>query len=185
MKKEIRKQVLAERDSLSQEQRTFKSREIEKRLLSLPEFKTSRTVLFFAAFKSEVETAPMIRQALISGKRVILPKVAGRELSLFEIKDFDKDVSLGSWNIPEPRETMPAQVTDVDLVVVPGAAFDEQGNRIGYGAGFYDKLLASFRGSTVAIAYEVQIVHSVPIDSHDVPVQKIVTEKRVITAQRA
>ncbi len=185
MKKTIRKRVLAERDGLSPEERTFKSREIEKRLFSLPEFKSSRTVLFFAAFKSEVETAPMIRSALASGMRVILPKVAGNELSLFEIRDFDKDVSLGSWNIPEPHETTPARITEVDLIVVPGAAFDERGNRIGYGAGFYDKLLASFRGPTAAIAFEVQIVHAVPIDSHDVPVQKIVTEKRVITAQRA
>ncbi len=183
MKKEIRKRVLAERDRLSAEQRTSKSREIEKRLISLPEFNASQAVLFFAAFKSEVDTAPMIRNALASGKRVILPKVAGKELSLFEIKDFDRDVSLGSWNIPEPHEAMPARMAEVDLVVVPGVAFDEQCNRIGYGAGFYDKLLASFRGSTVAIAFEVQIVHSVPIDSHDIPVQKIVTEKRVITAK--
>ncbi len=174
---------MAERDGLLPEQRTSKSREIEKRLFSLPEFKASRAILFFAAFKSEVETAPMIRNALASGKRVILPKVAGRELSLFEIRDFDNDVSLGLWNIPEPHETTPARVSDVDLIVVPGAAFDEQGNRVGYGAGFYDKLLASFRGPTVAIAFEVQIVHSIPIDSHDVPVQKIVTEKRVITAK--
>ncbi len=125
----------------------------------------------------------MIRHALASGKRVILPKVAGKELSLFEIKDFDTDVSPGRWDILEPHETAPARITDVDLIVMPGVAFDEQGNRIGYGAGFYDKLLVDFRGPTVAIAFEMQIVHSVPVDSHDVPVKKIVTEKRIIEAK--
>ncbi len=139
--------------------------------------------MFFASFRSEVETAPMIRKALASGKRVILPKVAGKELSLFEIKDFDKDVAPGAWGIPEPRERFPARLDEVGLIIVPGAAFDERGNRIGYGAGFYDKLLLAFKKPTVAVAFEVQIVHSVPIDSHDVPVQKIVTEKRVITAK--
>ncbi len=183
MKEEIRKRVLAGRDALSSEQRTSKSREIEKRLFSLPEFKTSHSVLFFAAFRSEVETAPMIRKTLASGKRVILPKVAGKELSLFEIKDFDKDVLPGSWNIPEPRETAPVSLTEVDLIIVPGAAFDEQGNRLGYGAGFYDKLLVSFQGPTVAIAFEAQIVPEVPTDLHDVPVKMIVTEKRVIKAR--
>jgi 5-formyltetrahydrofolate cyclo-ligase len=137
-------------------------------------------IMFFASFRSEVETGHMIRHALQSGKRVILPKVAGKELALYEIGDFDKDVLPGAWGIPEPREVMSAELEDIDLIIVPGAAFDEQGNRLGYGAGFYDKLLPGFRKSTVALAFELQIVPRVPADSHDVPVKKIVTEKRVI-----
>ena len=161
-------------------QRSAKSGEIEKRLFSLPEFQSARVIMFFASFRSEVETGPMIRRALYNGKRVILPKVAGRELALYEIGDFDKDVVPGAWGIPEPRETVPAKLEDIDLIVVPGAAFDEQGNRLGYGAGFYDKLLQGLDKSTVALAFELQIVPRVPADPHDVPVKKIVTEKRVI-----
>jgi len=71
-------------------------------------------------------------------------------------------------------------VTDADLIIVPGAAFDEQGNRIGYGAGFYDKLLKQYQGITAALAFEVQIVPHVPANAHDVPVRMIVTEKRII-----
>ena len=185
MKKEIRKKVLALRDSLLPEQRSSKSREIEERLFSLSECKSARTIMFFASFRSEVETASMIRRALGDGKKVILPKVKGKELELFEIKNFDQDVSTGAWGIPEPRETSPAKLDEIDLIIVPGAAFDEQGNRLGYGAGFYDKLLAEFRKPTVAIAFEEQVVPMVPADTHDVPVKMIVTEKRVITAQRA
>jgi 5-formyltetrahydrofolate cyclo-ligase len=80
---------------------------------------------------------------------------------------------------------LPAELRDIDLIVMPGAAFDEQGNRVGYGAGFYDKLLPDFRKTTVALAFEVQIVPRVSVSAHDIPVTKIVTEKRVITAQRA
>ena len=164
-------------------QRTAKSREIEERLFSLPEFKSARIVLFFASFRSEVDTLPMIRRALASGKRVMLPKVKGKELELFEIRDVDSDVSPGAWGIPEPQGSALVKPDELDVIIVPGAAFDEQGNRLGYGAGFYDKLLSRFKKPTIAIAFEQQIVHKVPADPHDVPVKKIVTEKRTIEAK--
>jgi 5-formyltetrahydrofolate cyclo-ligase len=176
---------LAARDSLSPEERTAKSREIEERLFALPEFTSARIVLFFASFRSEVDTISMIRRALASGKRVILPKVQGKELSLYEICDFDDDVAPGAWGIPEPKGAKLAKLDEIDLMIMPGAAFDERGNRVGYGAGFYDRLLPAFRKMTIALAFEAQIVPDVPADSHDVPVDAIVTEKRVITAQRA
>ncbi|MGC1454149.1 MAG: 5-formyltetrahydrofolate cyclo-ligase [Nitrospirota bacterium] len=180
MKTDIRNKVLAARDGLLPGQRTEKSREIEERLFSLPEFRASRIVLFFASFRSEVETSSMIRRALIFGKRVVLPKVKGRELALYEIADWDKDVSPGAWGIPEPHENRPVRLDEIDLILMPGAAFDGQGNRVGYGAGFYDKLLGSFTKMTVALAFEAQIVPLVPVEPHDVPVMKIVTEKRII-----
>ncbi len=183
MKKILRKQVLDARDRLTADERAAKSREIGKQLFALPEFSAARVIMLFASFRSEVDTVPMIRQALLSGKRVILPKVTGKVLELFEIADYDLDVVSGVWGIPEPRTGRPGRVEDVDLMVVPGVAFDERGNRIGYGAGYYDKLLPSFRGSTVALAFEAQIVTNVPVDPHDVPVGKIVTEKRVIEAK--
>ena len=182
MKKNIRKIILALRDGISTDQRIAKSREIEERLFSLPEFKSARTVLFFASFRSEVDTGTMIRRALAFGKRVVLPKVKGVELALFEITDFVNDVSPGSWGIPEPHEARPVRLGELDLIIVPGAAFDCRGNRLGYGAGFYDKLLASFNKTTVALAFEAQIVPQVPAELHDVPVKKVVTERRVIEA---
>ena len=185
MKKILRKQVLAARDGLLPEQRKAKSLEIEERLFSLPEFTAACVVMFFASFRSEVETEPMIRRALASGKRVVLPKVLGKELALYEIHDFDRDVTPGAWGIPEPAAATTAQLGDIDLVIMPGAAFDERGNRVGYGAGFYDKLLSAFRKTTIALAFKTQIVPRVPADLHDVPATMIVTEKRIITVQRA
>jgi 5-formyltetrahydrofolate cyclo-ligase len=180
LKTSLRKQAAEARDSLPPEVRKSKSREIEQRLCLLPEFHAAGVIMFFASFRSEVETEPMIRHALASGKRIVLPRVKGRQLALFEIKDFDKDVSPGAWGIPEPVESHPVLLTDIDLIITPGAAFDESGNRLGYGAGFYDRILPSFAGMTIALAFEAQIVPQVPADKHDVPVMKIVTEKRII-----
>jgi 5-formyltetrahydrofolate cyclo-ligase len=185
VKKDIRKKVLATRDAMSRGKRTAKSREIEERLFLLPEFKSARTVLFFASFRSEVDTGPMIRRALAFGKRVALPKVEGTELVLYEISDLDKDVSPGRWGIPEPHEPRSVTLEEIDLIIVPGAAYDEHGNRVGYGAGFYDKLLTAFKKMTVALAFEAQIVPNVPTEMHDVPIKKIVTERRVVVAQSA
>jgi len=122
----------------------------------------------------------MIRRALAMGKQVVLPKVKGKELALFWITDFDRDVAPGTWDIPEPTTGTPSDLKDIDLIIVPGAAFDEKGNRLGYGAGFYDKLLSDYRKTTVALAFEAQVVSKVPADQHDIPIQKIVTEKRII-----
>ena len=168
------------RDSLSPEVRESKSSEIEKRLCSLPEFRSASVVMFFASIRSEVNTLPMIRHALVAGKRVILPKVKGRDLALFEVRDFEKDTVPSAWKIPEPREAMPATIHEVDLMIVPGLAFDEKGRRLGYGAGFYDRILPHYHKETIALAFEIQIVPEVPVTALDIPVQKIVTEKRII-----
>ncbi len=180
LKTDLRQQVLEARFKLTPQERKAKTREIEKKLFPLQEFQAAASVLFYASFRSEVETGDMIRRALAEGKRVVLPKVKGKELALFEIADFDADVAPGTWDIPEPARGVPADVRNIDLIIVPGAVFDERGNRLGYGAGFYDKLLSAYPGPTVALAFEVQIVPEVPVAEHDVPVKKIITERRII-----
>jgi 5-formyltetrahydrofolate cyclo-ligase len=180
LKNAVRQEILEARFRLSPEERKAKSREIEKNLFRLPGFQAARRVMFYASFRSEVETHEMIRRAIDQGKRVVLPKVKGKDLALFEIRDFDRDVKAGKWDIPEPTGGKAVNPERIDFIVVPGAVFDERGNRLGYGAGFYDKLLKGYKGATAALAFELQIVPDVPAQPHDVPVQRIVTEKRVI-----
>jgi len=180
----LRKQVAEARDSLSLKARESKSSEIEERLFLLREFKSAAAIMFFASFRSEVETLPMIRHSLAVGKRIILPKVNGEDLRLFEIHDVDKDLSQGTWGIPEPREIYPVTILDVDFMIVPGVAFDLNGNRLGYGAGYYDRILPLYKKETVALAFEIQIVPEVPISALDIPVKKIVTEKRTIVINK-
>jgi len=183
VKQTIRKEVLDARSRLSPGERRSRSAAIENRLFGLPEFRSTPVVMFFAAFRGEVETRHMIDRALAEGKRVVLPRVKGKELELLEIASYERDVAPGAWGIPEPVHGTPAALKDIGMIIVPGAAFDGRGNRIGYGAGFYDKLLPSYTGRTVALAFELQIVPEAPADSHDIPVQTIVTEKRVIEAK--
>ncbi len=186
MKHALRKEILDQRSGLPAEERKIKSREIESRLFGLPEFRAAAVVMFFASIRCEVETHGMIRRALAEGKRVVLPKVVkGKQLEAREIGNFDRDTRPGLWGIPEPDggEHIPGR--DIGLIIVPGAAFDESGHRIGYGGGYYDRHLRGYHGMTIALAFEMQIVPCAHAKAHDVPVRKIVTEKRVITANRA
>jgi len=184
VKEQIRKQVLNARVGLPAAERRSRSGAIEQILFSLPEFRGADLVLFFASFQSEVDTHHMIRSALGIGKRVALPKVKGKQLELLEIGNFETDVSPGAWGIPEPDSGKRVHLEDIGLIVVPGAAFDERGNRVGYGGGFYDRLLPAYAGPTVALAYELQVIPAVPADPHDVPVKKIVTETRIIDCRK-
>lgn len=183
MKDKIRKKILDERFALPPEQRRARSAEIEARLFGYPEFRSADVIMFFASFQSEVETHHMIRRALAEGKRVVLPRVKGKELELLEIENYDRDVAPGAWGIPEPQHGRTAALQDIGLIIMPGAAFDVRGNRIGYGGGFYDKLLPLYPGRTVALAFELQMVPEVPAAAHDIPVHTIITEKRIIDAR--
>lgn len=181
----IRKAVLQKRDSIDIFTKRTKDALIKQRLFSLSQFNHSRTIFFFASFRSEVDTLTQITDALKIGKRVVLPRVDGkaRELRLYEISVPD-EMSPGFFGIPEPdvppgRER---EINDVDFVMIPGAAFDYVGNRLGYGAGYYDKLLSRLEKPVplVAIAYEEQIFDSLPYEPHDIRVHMIVTDRRVI-----
>ncbi len=190
-KKELRKKILALRDTLSLEERGKNSKSIHSRLFFLPEFVTARTLAFYVSFKSEVLTGTMIREALSLGKAVVVPitDLANRRLKLSRIVDYTADLAPGTWGIlePKPECIRPVALEEIDLVIVPGAVFDQKGYRIGYGGGFYDSLLKSVqeRRPSVALAFELQMVEEVPVESgHDEPVDIIITEERVIRCKK-
>lgn len=184
-KAHIRKDVLKKRGSISLQTKKAKDAVIKERLFSLPEFGQARVIFYFASFSSEVNTLMQIEEALRAGKRVVLPlvdkKISG--LRLYEIKDLS-ELSPGVMGIPEPNVPQERQreINDIDLVIMPGVAFDPKGNRLGYGAGYYDKLLSGLTRQTplIAIAYEEQIVDCIPHEPHDIRVHTIVTDLRVI-----
>jgi len=186
MKNAIRKEVLGRRDAIPREVKRIKDSLIKELLFSLPEFGSARTILCYASFRSEVETFGIIRESIASGKRVALPKVdrERRRLELCEVKDVS-ELSPGYMGIPEPSlsDERSISLKDIDLVIMPGAGFDVSGNRLGYGGGYYDILLADNGKETpkIALAYEEQIVESIPSEAHDVKVDIIVTDKRIIS----
>lgn len=188
-KKTIRKDILRKRDSIQPEIRQIKDRLIMDKVISLPDFLKAKTILYFASFRSEVNTLPQIEEAFRLGKRIVLPKVdnANKRLKLYEILNTD-EIELGFWGIPEP-EAIPERerdINEVDLVIMPGVAFDMQGTRLGYGAGYYDKLLSGLKRNIplIAIAYEEQTVDSLPSEDHDIRIDIIVTDKRIIVVDK-
>lgn len=184
-KSRIRQDVLRKRDSLDPDTRRAKDSLIKENLFSLKEFLRAPILFFFASFRSEVSTLPQIAEALNRGKRVVLPSVdpLNKELRLYEIKGLS-ELSTGYMGIPEPAvaEERERDINDVTLVIMPGAAFDSKGNRLGYGGGYYDRLLTRLRRRIplVALAYEEQLLDSLPAEPHDIKVHMIVTDQRVI-----
>jgi 5-formyltetrahydrofolate cyclo-ligase len=184
-KAELRRRILEQRDGLPADRRARASAAIAERLAALAAFGVARAVLAYAPFGSEVDTRPLLHAVLAAGKGLVLPRVnrATRMLDLYRVDDPAAQLEPGTWGIPEPRPGAcpPAALGEVELVVVPGVAFDVRGGRLGYGAGYYDRLLRGLAvGSPplVAGAFDVQVVPEVPMDAHDRRLDQVVTESR-------
>ncbi|NLA10734.1 MAG: 5-formyltetrahydrofolate cyclo-ligase [Firmicutes bacterium] len=185
-KNALRKEIYALRDSLTPEEIAVKSRAVAGQLEELPFYREAATIMFFLSFRSEVDTRGMVEENLAKGKRVLVPKSLPQERVLVpsQLLDLEKDLALGYYDIPEPRAEAlrPVEPAEIDLLIVPGVAFDLQGNRLGYGGGYYDRFFERLRPGVplVAIAFELQIVSRVPIEPWDRRMDWVVTEKRAI-----
>lgn len=178
----LRTHVLAQRDQLPEASRAAMSGRITERLLTLPAIVTARCVLAYLSFGSEFQSAALLDALAARGARLVLPKVdrQARRLRLFHVADIAADTAAGVWGIREPREDRceEASLDHVEAVVVPGVAFTRRGERLGYGGGFYDRLLGgwSTRPPCIAPAFAMQVVDTLPVDAHDVAVDLVVTE---------
>jgi 5-formyltetrahydrofolate cyclo-ligase len=185
----LRRRVLARRDALAPEIRSAASEAIVKRITALPEFGAATAVLLTLAFRSEWNTLALVRAAIATGKTVAVPRVdvEARMLELHALSDPDREIATGHMGIPEPFPGNPRIARDtIDFVLVPGVAFDLAGRRLGYGGGYYDRLLPllSPHVARVAGAFELQLVDRVPAAPHDVGVDTIVTESRTLALRR-
>lgn len=192
MKKKMRQALLKQRDAITPQQKALKEAAIEKRLLGLDAFKQAQCILLYVSFRSEVDTRRYLSDVIKMDKRLVLPAVDSihRRLNLYEVKDVSELVP-GYMGILEPdaRTGMSVLLNEIDLVIIPGTGFDRNGNRLGYGGGYYDKLL-SYESrqlsrvdrhiTTIALAFEEQIGEEIPAEPHDIRVDMIVTDKRVI-----
>ena len=177
-----RRAVLLRRDALTGEERAMLSARIVATILDLPTYREADVVLAYASFGTEPQTDELLRKALDDGKVLVLPRVEGDVLGLYEVRDLSRDLSPGTWGIrePGPDRCRRADAGGVGFALIPGVAFDRRARRLGYGGGYYDRLLAGGlpEGTPlVSGAFEVQIVDEVPTDPHDAPVDVVVTEK--------
>jgi 5-formyltetrahydrofolate cyclo-ligase len=187
-KRELRARIVAARDAMPAAARAAAACGISARIAALPGFRAARCVLLNVAFRSEWSTAALLDVAL-AGKTVALPRVNAeqRVLELFVIRDLARDTAPGYRGIVEPHASLPRiAAADVDWVLVPGVAFDLDGRRLGYGGGYYDRLLAALPARTVRVAgaYDLQVVREVPSARHDLVVDTLATESRLLTFAR-
>lgn len=161
------------------------SARIRGHLVGHPAWRSSRVLLGYASFRQEVDTFPLLAEALAEGKDLVLPRVdrRARRLDLLRVRDLGADLEPGYQGIPEPRpgRCPPAHPGAIDLVLVPGVVFDRRGFRLGYGAGYYDRLLPSLAGAVrVGLAFSLQVVDELPVLAHDLPVDVLVTEEGIL-----
>ena len=182
-KKALRASILAARDAMPDDARTRAGEAIAKRLFALDAYRNATRVLTYMSFGKELDTHHFFAQVLRDRKIAVLPRIdkGTKSLTLHRV-DGRADLVDGIWGILEPRGDAPLMdISDVDMVLMPGLAFDRDGNRLGYGAGFYDRLLANTADKPVrvAAALDCQWVDAVPVDAHDRPCHWLVTETRV------
>lgn len=182
-KRRVRREVLARRDALSAERRAAMSSAIAERFLALPEVAGARTVLAFWSFGSEVATAPLIEALVDRDVAVALPRIAAGELEARRYRPGDPTTPT-PFGAEEPAGGEALAAGALDVVAVPGVAFDRAGRRIGYGGGYYDRLLRRIAGVPIAVAFSLQVIDGdLPSGGADVPVAAIVTERATIRAR--
>lgn len=184
-KSELRKIMVNRRSRISAKIRTEKSESIMNKLRSLQAYNDSKLILVYVSFRSEVETHAFINQVLKEGKRIAVPLTISKDNRLLpcEIYSLD-DLAPRTLGILEPDKNNIKEVNskDIDLAVVPGLAFDSHGNRLGFGAGYYDRFLPSLRKDaiTIGVCFDEQIVEQLPVEDFDVPLDAVLTNLELI-----
>lgn len=162
------------------------SREITDRVVGLDEYQQADCVMWYVDVRDEARTRHALPDALASGKRIVIPYCVDGELELFHLQSMD-ELEIGMYKILEPRadlrevDSKRINVDQLELILVPGVAFDARGGRTGHGKGYYDKLLENARPTTplIALAFDCQIFDQIPMQDHDIYMDKVVTQSRV------
>jgi len=181
-KKSLRSLFLEKRDNTSFDFMKIASEKIQKRLKKINAFRNAQKIGVYYPIGSEILTQDIIQELLSNGKDVFLPKVIGENIEFRKITDFS-NLEKGSFDIMEPKDN--CQTDDnLDVVLVPTVGISPIGVRLGYGHGFYDRYLAKHKTATVSLTLEKQIVKNIPKSEHDIIIDWIVTEERILKTQR-
>ncbi len=182
-KKVLRKEIKERLLSIPKELYEHRSYIIAQRLFQDPLWQSSRTIGVTISNPPEVDTYQIIRKAWEEGKKMVIPKCIpkGRKMDFRKLDRFDQLESV-YFNLLEPIESKTTLIegTDIDLLIVPGLAFDKEGFRLGVGGGYYDRFLQHYNGNTLSLAFQEQIVNHLPKEAHDIPVSKIITDESIL-----
>lgn len=180
-KNSIRKEISGQLIGQTVHERERKSEVIRQKLLSERFFRDAHVVMFYVSAPEEVDTHRMIDEALKSGKRVVVPYCVKqtRDIIASELRDPASELESGVYGIYQPKKSALREIPlgEIDLVIVPGVAFDQKNGRLGRGKGYYDRFLKKLdpRTLTVGICFDFQYVNTLPSESHDSPVHKVIT----------
>jgi 5-formyltetrahydrofolate cyclo-ligase len=183
VKKDLRQRLRKVLADLPAEAQATRSHAVCQRLIEQTEFRKSEVLMIFLSLPGEVDTSPIVLRAWQDRKRVLAPKVSWnqRRMMPIEIRSLTEDLLVSDMGIREPAAGIPFPVSLIDLVIVPGLGFDEFGNRLGRGRGFYDRFLAhpEFKGVSCALAFEDQMLSSIPVGPLDRQVDLLITDQKV------
>lgn len=171
-KKQLRKDIKAKVAKLSPEQKIDQASQVFGYIENTSIFKRSHDIMIFSSLPDEIPTHHVIEQWATS-KNIYLPRVNGDDIEI--IKYRPGGLKQGSFNIMEPTGDDTVEASILDLIIVPGVAFDRQGNRCGRGKGYYDRFLAKTQAVTIAVCFDCQLVDSLPTEPHDIASQHVVT----------
>ncbi|HEX9022488.1 MAG TPA: 5-formyltetrahydrofolate cyclo-ligase [Geobacteraceae bacterium] len=182
-KRSLRQQMLVRREALSSDEWLASSRSAQDNVVSLEEYREAACIALYSPTRNETDTAAILATAFHAGKRVLYPAVCGREMVLRHVTGLEC-LESGCFGILEPCATGTDHGADeADLIVVPGVAFDQEGHRIGFGKGFYDRFLShpGRKVHLVGLCHDFQVIDgAIPAERHDVRMEIIVTDKRII-----
>ena len=172
-KKELRRAIRDRKRAMTEEEICSRSVALAEKFFATEQYQQARTLYGYMPYNQEVRTVPILERALRDGKKVAVPKVCGDRMDFIYITDLSL-MEKSEMGIPEPVADGPVGDDPAALVLMPGLAFTENGDRMGYGGGFYDKFLASEpEHPTVALCYEFQIVKELPTEEYDIPVDLV------------
>ena len=209
-KKNLRKQMLLQRNNMPDTKCLKKSRHAARLLFKTASYKQAQNILVYMHYGSELQTVDIIRQAFEDHKHVFVPRVEGKNMDFYEIHSM-ADCEEGFHGIPEPKMDCPRLIfdigdndtddnvsgkdetgsygtnrvlakKDITLMVLPGLAFDQKGHRLGYGGGYYDRYFERFGTdyTKVAVGYDFQLIDEVPYEPHDIPIDIFISDNRCI-----
>ena len=183
-KKNTRINILKIREALIEEDHDLKDNIIFEKLYNLDLYKNSNNIFVYINYKDEINTKKFINKALEEGKNIYVPKIYRdtKTMKAIFINSLD-NLEKNSMGILEPKDdTLVIDKKDIDLIIVPGAVFDKNFNRIGYGGGYYDRYLEEIKekDNKIALAYDFQIIDEIEYEDHDIKMDYIITDKRIL-----
>lgn len=180
-KKKVRKQIKTSLEQLTEENRVEFAKKISGQLFDLMEWKKAKVIGITISIPPEVPTLHIIEQAWREGKDVAVPKCnpENKTMRFKKITSFDQLESVYSGLLEPVDATIEVMPEEIKLLIVPGLAFTKDGYRLGFGGGYYDRFLSGYKGFTVSLAFDCQLVDEVPTELHDIPVEKVITANKV------